>query len=55
VTRREFAISARGLLTNARIITPHGVVEGSLAIDGGRIAEIMPRSYRDGTDCAARC
>jgi alpha-D-ribose 1-methylphosphonate 5-triphosphate diphosphatase len=43
-------MSARSLLTNARIITPHGVVDGSLAIDDDRIAEIVPHSYRNGTD-----
>jgi alpha-D-ribose 1-methylphosphonate 5-triphosphate diphosphatase len=43
-------MSARALLTNARIVTPQGVVDGSLAIDDGRITEIVPRSYRDGTD-----
>jgi alpha-D-ribose 1-methylphosphonate 5-triphosphate diphosphatase len=43
-------MSARSLLTNARVVTPHGIADGSVAIDDGRIAEIVPRSYRDGTD-----
>lgn len=40
----------RTLLTNARILTPAGVVEGSLEIKGGRIAAIMPGSHAGGVD-----
>lgn len=38
------------VLTNARIVTPAGVIDGSLSIEGGRIGEITGHRYADGTD-----
>jgi alpha-D-ribose 1-methylphosphonate 5-triphosphate diphosphatase len=38
------------VVTNARIVTPEGIVDGSLAIEDGRIVEIAPRQYADALD-----
>jgi len=39
------------LLTNARIVLPHAVVEGTIAIAADRIVEIMPdRHFAEGVD-----
>lgn len=43
-------MSERALLTNARIVTPCGVIDGSLAIEAGLIADIVPRRYAEGLD-----
>jgi hypothetical protein len=38
------------VLTNARVVTPTGVIDGSVAIEAGRISEIAERHYADGVD-----
>jgi alpha-D-ribose 1-methylphosphonate 5-triphosphate diphosphatase len=39
------------LLTNARLVLPHRVVEGTLVVEEGRIAEILPdRHFAEGSD-----
>jgi alpha-D-ribose 1-methylphosphonate 5-triphosphate diphosphatase len=38
------------VLTNARVVTPAGVIDGSVAIEAGRISEIAERYFADGID-----
>lgn len=38
------------ILTNARIVLPHAEVTGTLVIEEGRIAEILPHSIPEGID-----
>ena len=38
------------ILTNARIVTPTDVVDGSVVLEGGRITAIDERRYADGVD-----
>jgi len=38
------------LLTNASVVTPGGVVDGSVVVADGRIAEIVVRRYQSGVD-----
>lgn len=43
-------MSERAFLGNARIVTPRGIVDGTLAIEDGRIAAIAERSYAGAAD-----
>jgi alpha-D-ribose 1-methylphosphonate 5-triphosphate diphosphatase len=48
-------VASRQMLTNAMLVLPDRSVSGSLAIEGERIAEIMPeRHYADGVDLHGR-
>jgi alpha-D-ribose 1-methylphosphonate 5-triphosphate diphosphatase len=48
-------VASRQILTNAMLVLPDATVAGSLAIEGERIAEIMPeRHYADGIDLHER-
>jgi alpha-D-ribose 1-methylphosphonate 5-triphosphate diphosphatase len=48
-------VASRQILTNAMLVQPDATVAGSLAIEGDRIAEIMPeRRYADGMDLHGR-
>jgi alpha-D-ribose 1-methylphosphonate 5-triphosphate diphosphatase len=43
-------MSLNVVLTNARIVTPNGVIDGSVALEDGRISEVGERYYSDGID-----
>ena len=43
-------MSTQTVLTNARIVTPNGIVTGTLAFETGRISEISARNYTSGDD-----
>ena len=43
-------MSALTVLTNALVVTPLGALDGSVAIEGGRIVDVAARRYADGLD-----
>ncbi len=43
-------MSALTVLTNALVVTPLGALDGSVAIEGGRIVDVTARRYADGLD-----
>src|SRR5262249_41556652 len=48
-------LMARQILTNANVVLPHETIEGSVVIEGDRIAEISStRRYADGLDLGGR-
>ncbi|MBL4556528.1 MAG: hypothetical protein JKP98_03015 [Rhodobacteraceae bacterium] len=44
----DHGAQAAQVLSNARLVTPHGIVEGGVALDGNRIAGLT--LARDGRD-----
>ncbi len=43
-------MSETTVVTNARVVTPRGVVDGSVAFEEGRIIEVSARRYADAVD-----